>query len=75
MKKTVLLLAGLFLWLPVVWAEPQDAAPVTDLNQKVALLQSKIERISASQDQVVQKNNEISKELADLRIWIRRNRG
>lgn len=53
----------------------EDSALIRDLNQKLSLLESKMTRVSNSQDEIIQKQSEIDKELANLRIWIRRHRG
>lgn len=74
MKIIPILLIGLCVGQSFVFAGPGDSASFADLDQKITLLQSKIERLAASQERIIHKNNEISKELDSLRIWIRRNR-
>ena len=53
----------------------ESSAVISDVSQKLSLLESKISRLKASQDQIVKKHEEIKEELHSLRIWIRRNRG
>lgn len=47
---------------------------VRDVSQKLLILETKIDRLTSSQNQIVQKHADIQKELDNLRIWIRRNR-
>ncbi len=71
--KSILFLFLLLSFNPLSKAE--ETPLVKDLNQKVVLLESKISHLSESQDMIVQKNDEIKKELDNLRIWIHRNHG
>ncbi|GEM_PF-6074775 len=62
------------LALPVVWAD-ESSQLLTDVSQKLSLVESKLKQLSASQSQIIQKHEEINTELDSLRIWIRRHRG
>ncbi len=71
--KMILLLLIFLSLSPVLKAEESSPA-LRDVSQKLLLLESKVSRLSASQEQIVQKHEQISQELDSLRIWIRRHR-
>ncbi len=71
MKLVFFLIA--FLFVPVL-LRAEESTVLRDANQKLALLESKISQLTASQSQVIQKLEQVNQELDSLRIWIRRNR-
>ena len=53
--------------------EPQTGSG--NLASKLLLLETKAKQIKAVQEEILLKQSEIRKELGELKIWIRRNRG
>ncbi len=56
-------------------AAQQESALLHDLNQKLSLLETKVNRVAATQEQIIKNQAAIDEGLYSLRIWIRRNRG
>ncbi len=71
--KTISLLL-IFLFLSPALKAEESSPALRDVSQKLLLLESKVNHLSASQEQIVQKHEQISQELASLRILIRRHR-
>ncbi len=67
----LILLAALVLKSTPLFAE-QSAAELQNLDQKLAVLEVKVNRLSSIQTQIIQKQTEIKDELNNLGIWIRR---
>ena len=62
---------AIFLSSPAaLFAEPSPNE-LQSVDQKVAILEAKVNRLNTTQTQIIQKQNEIKEELDALRIWIR----
>lgn len=70
-----LLSAAVFMSFNAVSVLAQESAESGSVHRKLAILEEKVKRLNAMQEQVVQKQSAITMELGELRIWIRRNRG
>ncbi|MBI1977945.1 MAG: hypothetical protein HYS55_04270 [Candidatus Omnitrophica bacterium] len=62
-----------FLYAVPLWAEP-TSAELRLAEQKLAAIETKLNRLKASQTEINQKHAQIFQELDVLRIWIRRYR-
>lgn len=62
-----------FLFTPFL-LKAEESTALNDASQKLTLLESKVRQLSASQDQVIQKLEQIDQELDSLRIWINKHR-
>lgn len=52
----------------------EELTAINDASQKLVLLESKVRQLNTSQAEIIQKLEQINQELANLRIWIKRNR-
>lgn len=76
----IMIVLGLLVFCGALHANEQAVKSDTNavlqaVDQKLSLLEIKISHLNKTQAQIVQKNQEIAKELDELGIWIRRNRG
>ncbi len=75
--RIVYMFVSVFISFFLLISKPLSAEAPTnanDLSGKLSILESKISHLVSTQNQIVEKKSEIEKELATLRIWIRRNR-
>lgn len=76
----IMIVLGLLVFCGTLDADEQAAksdtnAVLQEVSQKLSLLEMKMSHLNKTQAQIVEKNQEIAKELDELGIWIRRNRG
>ncbi len=76
MKLIFRLFVPIFFILMVFKSAPlfaeQSAAELQNMDQKLAILEVKVNRLNSIEAQVIQKQAEIKEELNNLKIWIYR---
>ncbi|OGW84917.1 MAG: hypothetical protein A3C35_01480 [Omnitrophica bacterium RIFCSPHIGHO2_02_FULL_46_11] len=74
---SVLFLALLMLSLnsQFAFAQEPSATQIENIQKKLAQLEAKVKIVKTVQEAIDQKQTIIDEELANLKIWIRRNRG
>lgn len=74
MKRSGFVFSVLFLILaaPLPLRAQDSPSQLGVLNQKITLLENKVDRLKATQAKIVQKQSGIKAELQTLRVWINR---
>ena len=70
----ILFLFFIFLSMPSLLRAEDSSALVRDVSQKLTVLETKVSQLNTTQTQIIQKHEQIIKELDSLKIWIRRHR-
>lgn len=65
----------IFLLTPFVLKAEEQSAALQDVSRKLLLLESKMKRLSETQNQILLNADKIDQELISLGIKIRRHRG
>lgn len=65
----------IFLSTPFVLKAEEQSAALQDVSRKLLLLESKMKRLSETQNQILLNADKIDQELISLGIKIRRHRG
>ena len=60
------------LSMPNMLFAEESATELQGIDQKLTILEAKVNRLSSVQTQIIQKQAEIKQEINTLKIWVRR---